>query len=214
MKLNHDTRLSGCENTDMWCKWCPQDTENEVNTDMMQEVKIAGSRVGVLIGKAGATKKDLETKTNTTITVDSKEGIVKVEASDENTIPLLRAVEIINAINRGFSPERAFEMIEDEDLLLDVIDLSAMAEGPRQLDRLRGRIIGKDGRAREQIEDMTDVEISVFGKTVALIGYPEQMKTARAAIDMLIEGVPHENVFAFLDKKKKESKQDMISYYY
>ena len=190
------------------------DPEYQEDTDMMQEVKIAGSRVGVLIGKAGATKKDLETKTHTTITVDSKEGLVKVEATDENTIPLLRAVEIINAINRGFSPERAFEMIEDEDLLLDVIDLSAMAEGPRQLDRLRGRIIGKDGRAREQIEDMTDVEISVFGKTVALIGYPEQMKTARAAIDMLIEGVPHENVFAFLDKKKKESKQDMISYYY
>jgi ribosomal RNA assembly protein len=192
----------------------PNNPEYEVNTDMMQEVKIAGSRVGVLIGKAGATKKELETKTHTTITVDSKEGLVKVEATDENTIPLLRSVEIINAINRGFSPERAFEMIEDEDLLLDVIDLSAMADGPRQLDRLRGRIIGKDGRAREQIEDMTDVEISVFGKTVALIGYPEQMKTARAAIDMLIEGIPHENVFAFLDKKKKESKQDMISYYY
>jgi ribosomal RNA assembly protein len=192
----------------------PHDPEYQEDTDMMQEVKIAGSRVGVLIGKAGATKKDLETKTHTTITVDSKEGLVKVEAADENTIPLLRAVEIINAINRGFSPERAFEMIEDEDLLLDVIDLSAMADGPRQLDRLRGRIIGKDGRAREQIEDMTDVEISVFGKTVALIGYPEQMKTARAAIDMLIEGIPHENVFAFLDKKKKESKQDMISYYY
>jgi ribosomal RNA assembly protein len=192
----------------------PADPEYQEDTDMMQEVKIAGSRVGVLIGKAGATKKDLEIKTNTTITIDSKEGLVKVEAADENTISLLRAVEIINAINRGFSPERAFEMIEDEDLLLDVIDLSAMAEGPRQLDRLRGRIIGKDGRAREQIEDMTDVEISVFGKTVALIGYPEQMKTARAAIDMLIEGVPHENVFAFLDKKKKESKQDMISYYY
>ena len=47
-----------------------------------------------------------------------------------------------------------------------------------------------------------------------LSGYPEQMKVARAAIDMLIEGVPHENVFAFLDKKKKEAKQDMISYYY
>ena len=192
----------------------PNYPEYEVNTDMMQEVKISGSRVGVLIGKAGATKKELETKTHTTITVDSKEGLVKVEATDENTIPLLRAVEIINAINRGFSPERAFEMIEDEDLLLDVIDLSAMADGPNQLDRLRGRIIGKDGRAREQIEDMTDVEISVFGKTVALIGYPEQLKTARAAVDMLIEGVPHENVFAFLDRKKKEAKQDMISYYY
>jgi len=181
---------------------------------MIQEVKIAGNRVGVLIGKGGATKKELEAKTNTTITIDSKEGLVKVEGSDENTVSLLRAVEIVNAINRGFSPERAFEMIEDEDLLLEVIDLAGMADNPRQLDRLRGRIIGKDGRAREQIEDMTDVEISVFGKTVALIGYPEQLKTARAAVDMLIEGVPHENVFAFLDRKKKEAKQDMISYYY
>ena len=181
---------------------------------MMQEVKIAGSRVGVLIGKGGSTKKELEAKTHTTITIDSKEGIVKIEGEDENTISLLRAVEIVNAINRGFSPERAFEMIDDEDLLLEVIDLGGMVDGPRQLDRLRGRIIGKDGRAREQIEDMTDVEISVFGKTVAIIGYPEQLKTARAAVDMLIEGVPHENVFAFLDRKKKEAKQDMISYYY
>jgi len=181
---------------------------------MIQEIKIAGSRVGVLIGKGGATKKELEAKTHTTITVDSREGLVKVEGPDEFAVPLLRAVEIINAINRGFSPERAFEMIENEDLLLDVIDLSSMAEGPKQLDRLRGRIIGKDGRAREQIEDLTEVEISVFGKTVALIGYPEALKTARAAIDMLIQGVPHENVFAFLDKKKKEAKQDLISYYY
>jgi len=181
---------------------------------MIQEIKISGTRVGVLIGKAGATKRELENRTHTTITIDSKEGLVKVEGTEENTISLLRAVEIINAINRGFSPERAFEMIEDEDLLLEVIDLGGMTDNSRQLDRLRGRIIGKDGRAREQIEDMTDVEISVFGKTIALIGYPEALKTARAAIDMLIEGVPHENVFAFLDRKKKESKQDMISYYY
>ncbi|MCX6696736.1 MAG: KH domain-containing protein [Methanoregula sp.] len=165
---------------------------------MIQEVKIATSRVGVLIGKGGTTKKELEAKTHTTITIDSKEGQVKVEGSDEFTIPLLRAVEIINAINCGFSPERAFEMIEDEDLLLDIIDLSRNADNPQKLDRLRGRIIGKDGRAREQIENI----------------YPEQMKIARAAIDMLIEGVPHENVFAFLDRKKKEAKQDMLSYYY
>ncbi len=181
---------------------------------MMQEVKVAANRIGALIGKGGATKKDLETKTKTVITIDSKEGAVKVEGNEEDTVLLLRAVEVINAVNRGFSPERAFEMLEDEDLLLEVIDLSGLADNPRQLDRLRGRIIGKDGRAREQIEDMTDVEISVFGKTISIIGYPEQLKVARAAIDMLIEGVPHENVFAFLDKKKKEAKQDLISYYY
>jgi ribosomal RNA assembly protein len=181
---------------------------------MMQEIKVSGNRIGALIGKGGLTKRDLETKSQTILTIDSKEGLVKIEASDENAVSFLRAIETINAINRGFSPERAFELLEDEDLLLDIIDLSGMAEGVHHLDRLRGRIIGKDGRAREQIEDMTDVEISIYGKTVALIGYPEQLKVARAAIDMLIEGVPHENVFAFLDKKKKEAKQNLISYYY
>ena len=30
---------------------------------MMQETKIAGNRIGVLIGKAGATKRDLEERT-------------------------------------------------------------------------------------------------------------------------------------------------------
>ena len=77
-------------------------------------------------------QKRLETKTHTTISIDSKEGLVKVEGAEENAIPLLRAVEIINAINAGFSPERAFEMIEDEGLLLDIIDLSRVADNPRQ----------------------------------------------------------------------------------
>jgi ribosomal RNA assembly protein len=30
---------------------------------------------------------------------------------------------------------------------------------------------------------------------------------------MLIQGVPHENVYAFLDRKKKEARQTMLDYY-
>ncbi|MDD1710855.1 MAG: KH domain-containing protein [Methanoregulaceae archaeon] len=179
---------------------------------MIQEIKIAGNRVGVLIGKGGSVKKELEEKTCTTISIESKEGSVKLEG--ENATLLLRGIEVIQAINRGFSPERAFILLEDEDLLLDVIDLSGLTDSSRQLDRLRGRIIGKDGRSREQIEHMTECEISVFGKTVAIIGLPEQMKIARSAIDMLLQGLPHEMVFSFLERKRRELKQDMIDYYY
>jgi len=179
---------------------------------MIQEMKVAQNRVGVLIGKGGQVKKELEEKTGTKISIDSQEGMVKVEG--ESAVPFLRAVEVINAINRGFSPERAFSLLEDEDLLLDVIDLSMVADTPRQLDRIRGRIIGRDGRAREQIEHMTNTQISVMGKTIALIGLPEHIKVARAAIDMLIEGAPHEAVFSYLEKKRQESRQNMIDYYY
>jgi len=95
-----------------------------------------------------------------------------------------------------------------------VIDLSGVADTPRQLDRIRGRVIGRDGRAREQIEHMTNTQISVLGKTIALIGLPEQLKVARAAIDMLVEGAPHEAVFSYLEKKRQESRQNMVDYYY
>ncbi len=179
---------------------------------MMQEVKITSARIGVIIGKGGVTKKNIEKATQTRIQVDSEEGTVIVEG--DNAEAVLRVVEVLNAINRGFSPERAFSLIEDEDLLFDLIDLSGLTDSPRQLDRLRGRIIGRDGRAREQIEHMTGVSISVLGKTVAMIGSPDQIKLARTAIEMLINGVPHETVFSFLERKRREGKQDMLNYYY
>jgi ribosomal RNA assembly protein len=179
---------------------------------MMQEIKIAANRVGVLIGKGGTTKQELEEKTKTRISIDSTEGLVRVEGED--AVGALRAVEVITAINRGFSPERAFSLLEDEDLLLDVMDLSGIADNPRQLDRIRGRIIGRDGKSREQIEHMTDTMISVFGKTVALIGLPEQIKVAREAVEMILKGIPHEAVYSFLERKKREAKQEMLDYYY
>ena len=179
---------------------------------MQQELKIAGNRIGVLIGKGGETKRSIEERTESVISIDSEEGLVTIEGEDP--VRVLIAASAVQAIGRGFSPENAFRLIEDEDLVFEQIDLAGVADTPRQLDRLRGRIIGRDGKAREQIEHMTSTYLSVQGKTVAMIGLPEQVKDARGAIDMLIRGVPHESVFAYLDRKRKEAKADMISYYY
>jgi ribosomal RNA assembly protein len=176
-----------------------------------QEIKVAGDRLGVLIGKGGSTKREVEEKTHTAIHIDSKEGVVIVEGEEAEGV--IAAVKVIEAINRGFSPERAFQLMRDEDLVLDIVDLGMVADSPRQLDRIRGRIIGRAGRSREQIEDMTGTSISVHGKTISLIGPFERVKIARTAIEMLVNGVPHETVYSFLDKKKRESKQNIIEYY-
>jgi ribosomal RNA assembly protein len=144
--------------------------------------------------------------------VDSKEGLVTVDGEDADGV--ISASDVVRAIGRGFSPERAFVLLQDKDLILDVIELSALADTPQQMDRIRGRVIGKDGRSREQIEDMTGTIISVHGKTVAIIGSVERLKTARTAVEMLLSGVPHETVFSFLDRKKREAKQDLLGAYY
>jgi ribosomal RNA assembly protein len=177
-----------------------------------QEIKVLGSRIAVIIGKGGKTKREIEKKTGTALDIDSDEGSVLVEGEDP--VAVLQTIEVIRAINRGFSPERAFRLLEDEDMMLDLVDLSAVCTTTKQMERFRGRIIGKEGHSREQIEDMTGTLLSVFGKTIAIIGMPEQVKLARTAIDMLLQGLPHEAVYSFLDKKRKEARQELIEYYY
>jgi ribosomal RNA assembly protein len=179
---------------------------------MQQETRITQERIGVLIGKKGQTKREIEEKTKTRIQVDSEEGLVSIEGEDADGF--IQAVEAVKAIARGFSPERAAILLEDPDLYLEIIELSEFAGSDSKIERIRGRIIGRDGKSRSQIQDMTATEISVYGKTVGIIGTVEQVKIAREAVEMLIKGVSHESVFSFLEKKRRELKQDMISYYY
>ena len=180
---------------------------------MTQEVKIPNDRIGAIIGKNGATRQSLEQILDVTLEVDSKDGVVTIE-NKENALAEIRSMDIIKAIGRGFSPERARRLLEDDDMVLDIIDITDDADTPQKLSRVRGRIIGREGKAREQIENMTGTLMSVYGKTIAIIGMPDRVNDAHTAVLMLITGADHNTVFSFLDRKKKEAKMNMISYYY
>jgi ribosomal RNA assembly protein len=180
---------------------------------MTQEVKIPNDRIGVVIGKHGNTRKNMERLLGVVIEVDSHDGIVTI-TSEKDALAEIRSMEIIKAIGRGFSPDRARKLLEDDDMILDLIDISDEADTPQKLSRIRGRIIGRNGKSREQIENMTGTYISVYGKTIGIIGMPDQVNNARTAVLILINGSDHNAVFNFLDRKKKEDKMNVISYYY
>ncbi len=167
------------------------------------EIKIPEERVGVLVGPGGSIKNLIEEKTKTEIVIDSETGTVSI-ASAEDPLLAMRVMDLVRAIGRGFSPERALPILDDEMLMLDVLDLSKMVGTKSDMARLKGRIIGKDGRTREITERLSGAKVSVYGKTVSLLGYPEQIRIARAAIEMLLDGAPHGNVYSFLEKKHQE----------
>jgi ribosomal RNA assembly protein len=166
-------------------------------------IKIPEERVGVLIGPDGSMKKLIEEKSKTLLEIDSESGTVTVESS-EDPLMVMRVSDLVRAIGRGFSPERSLVILDDEMLMLDVMDLSKMVGTKSDMARLKGRIIGKDGKTREIMEKLSGSKVSVYGKTIALLGYPEQIRVARAAIEMLLDGAPHGNVYSFLEKKHQE----------
>lgn len=171
-------------------------TSHEYNYEM----KIPKERIAVLIGKKGEIKKRLEETTNIRPQVDSEEGDVELRGSDP--LNLMTAREIVQAIARGFNPEIAFLLLKS-DYMLEVLNLQEFANTPKALLRVKGRVIGSDGKSRRIIEELTGAYISVYGKTIAMIGDVDALNLARKAVEMLLSGSPHRNVYKWLEKQRR-----------
>jgi ribosomal RNA assembly protein len=172
-------------------------------------VKVPQARVGVIIGKDGEVKRKIEAETKTKLTIDSKEGNVAIEAPEGTDDPLAvwRAKDITIAIARGFSPKKSFRLL-DEDEAMEVIDLTDfVGRSENALKRVRGRIIGENGKARRSIEELTGANLSIYGRTVSIIGEFDQLAVAKEAIMMFIHGAQHGTVYRFLHRKGKELKK-------
>lgn len=171
-------------------------------------LKIPRERVGVVIGKNGTTKDEIENLTKTEIAVDSEAGTVAISPTEETEDPLSvwKARYIVKAIGRGFNPEIAVKLMGDE-TILEIINLpDYVGKNKKAVLRQKARIIGKEGRTKDIITDMTGVDISIYGKTVAIIGDMEQIHIAKEAVEMILNGVRHKTVYAFLERKTRDMK--------
>ncbi|MHA2365358.1 MAG: KH domain-containing protein [Candidatus Hodarchaeales archaeon] len=186
------------------------DKENNLYSDleMLESIKVPINRIGVIIGKKGSIKSRIEKSTKTKLTIDSKDGLVTIRPTPEIDDPSLvwTARDIAKAIARGFSEDRAFQLL-DTDFYLEIITLEG---NTRRLAQLRGRLIGENGRARNLIEMSTLTSVSIQGRTVAIIGHLEEIEIARKAINMLIDGQRHGTVFRFLEKYRTQKKNEAV----
>ena len=158
----------------------------------MQHVKIPGDRVGVLIGEGGETLREIERRAEVRLDVDSENNSVRVEENGDPVLAL-KAPDIVRAIGRGFPPEDALSLLDDEMMMFEIVDIKQAARNQNDLKRLKGRLIGKDGRTRELFEELTGAKVVIYGSTLAAIGMPKQ-----------IDGAPHGAVYSFLERRRRE----------
>lgn len=162
---------------------------------MISRTKIPEARLGVLIGRHGFVKRKIEKELGVKIIAGED---IFIEGDD--ALAVMAAENIIKAIGRGFAPEKALKLT-DENVTLYIIPLP---KNERVLKRLKSRIIGESGRAKANLERLSDTDISVYGKTVAIIGKYEAVDATREAIEKLIGGFSHAAVYAILEKKRRE----------
>jgi ribosomal RNA assembly protein len=175
-------------------------------------VKIPKERVGILIGPEGKVKQGIENKLNVKLDVD-KEGSVTITLPENIPDPsvFLRAKDLVTAIGRGFTPETAFRLIRNEDDIFDMIDLRLIfGRSESDIKRVKGRIIGSDGKTRKLIEELTEADVVVYGHTIGIIGSFEEADAARNAVQMIVEGCQHHTVYSYLQKKRTELKKQKL----
>lgn len=173
------------------------------------ELKIPKVRVAVLIGTQGNVKKELEELTHSRFRINSEEGEVSI--TGEDSLGLFVAQEIIRAIARGFNPEIA-KLLLKNDYQLELLNIPDYAgKSKNKLLRLKGRVIGADGKTRKLVEELTETHITIFGKTIAIIGMAANGFIAKRAMESLLSGSPHVTVYKWLERKRRELKQRALT---
>ncbi len=157
---------------------------------MIKEVKIPEDRVAILVGKEHSVINNIESKG---VKIGVRGNSVKISG---DALKVMNAWNMVKAIGRGFSPEKALTLNENKSLV--VIKLGDRLS-EKALNRQKARVIGEKGKVRRKLEELTETFISVQGKTVSVIGEFDKADLAKKAIEKLVSGATHRSVYNFLE---------------
>ena len=169
--------------------------------------RIPKDRIAVLIGPKGATRKALEDATNSKLHIDSTSGDVSVIWDDEfDPIIRMKFPDVIRAIGRGMNPERALQLLKDDQHLILHDMREYVGKNSNQQRRVRSRLIGRNGRIRELIEEHSGAEVVIYGSTVVIIGDEDALPLASQAVERLLQRAEQSSVLKHLEIERRKKR--------
>ena len=173
----------------------------------MNYLKVPLSRVGAVIGPKGKTKRKLEQLSGCKLLIESEEGIIEI--SEQNVKDPLKGLQLISAaraIGRGFNPEKAYQLLE-MDYYLEVVDIrDYVGRSKKRLGIIRGRLIGREGKTRRIIEEMTGCDLAIQGHTVSIISDLDGLEASKVAVSMVLAGSEHGSVYKYLESFRRRNR--------
>jgi ribosomal RNA assembly protein len=150
----------------------------------MRLLRIPEERASLLLKNQERDLKTIENLLKIEISA-SKKGEIEISCPDP--LEELRAYEIVKAYGRGFALKNALKLLEDNSSI-QIIEIKDFANTKNSSTRLKGRVIGKNGRIKSFLENELDLCISIYGKTISLIGNCSNLTVGRQVIELLLNG--------------------------
>lgn len=113
--------------------------------------------------------------------------------------------EIVRAIDFGFEDEDAI-LLKDTNFLLKFIDIKDNTSRNNLRD-VRARIIGRQGKVKKAIENLTGACIVIKENTIGIIVDDIHLDVTTQAIKTLIHGTKHGTVFSYLERQNRNYKR-------
>jgi ribosomal RNA assembly protein len=137
--------------------------------------------------------KQLEPELNVKIKIKGNEVSIDGNPEDEYI-----AERVIEAINFGFPFDAALS-IKKDDAIFEIMNIKDFTHS-KDLERVRARVIGTEGKTLRTLSNLTDCNFEIKGNEVGIIGMPESIKNGHNAMMMIVQGSKQANVYAFLEK--------------
>lgn len=122
-----------------------------------------------------------------------------VEIVSENSLLEQDLATVFKAVEVGFEPTDVLTYIGDENVIFQEVNMKEYTNTENEFHRQKGRVIGRNGKTKDLIEEYTGVQLSISGKHVGIIGRQKSVVKAREAICMLLSGAPHSSVYGMLE---------------
>lgn len=147
-------------------------------------------------------KKNLEKELDVLLEINGKEVSISGEPENEYI-----AERVIEALDFGFPFSDALN-IKKEEYLFEILNIKEFTN-QKDFERVRGRVIGKDGKALKTISNLSNCHVELSGNKLGIIGDSESIRNVEEACKLLIKGSKHSNVYAYLEKHRIEPITDL-----
>ncbi len=148
-------------------------------------------------------KENIERKLGIKIRITGKKVSINEEPYKE-----YEASIILEAISFGFSAKKSLSLLEEE-MIFRKINIKDFTRR-KNLHEVRARIIGREGKTKRTIENISGCDIILKDNTLGIIGSAESVELATMALKNLIKGSKQANVYRFLERTNKTKNIDEL----